>query len=1094
MLRGCAMKDSEKFDAVAGAPAAGPVRGELLQAIWDHSLDAILLTAPDGRIFAANPAACCLFDRTEKEICQLGRNGLLDLSDPELAAALVERERMGQARRELMFVRADGSRFWGEVTSSVFTDHDGQQRTSMIIRDSTERRRAAELIRDQAVFPMLNPGPVLRVEADGTISMTNPAAVTAGLATGANFQQAFPATSAVALAACIREGTQFVFEAVLGDKIFHFTCVGEPAHQRALLYGADITARQRAEDALRESERQYRDLFEYMFSGFVLMEVLFDANGQPVDHRLLQANAEFDRMTGLKRAEEIGRTGATLGFQWPPEVAQQYYRVALGGAPLQGERFNASLQRYYDRRIFSPRHGQFAMIFSDITARKLAEAALQKSAEKFRTIFKSSPSAIGINRASDGVYLDVNEAFARLVGYTREEIIGHSSVELQLWQSSNRAAVMQEVLAKKRCPAVEIQGRSKNGEVRDLIASIELVELDGEECMVGILTDITERRRAEEALRRSEKKFHAIFDLAPVGISLLDAERRITDLNPALEKITQLSKAELQAGAHQRRQYLRADGSPLPLEEWPSTRAIRDKRSVLNEEIGIVLEDGHAVWTQFSAAPLDLPEASAVVITQDIGARKQAELALKENEQRLRVGLELANIAVFNQDLKLRYTWMYQPQLGYTVQEVLGKTDYDLLPRAAAEQSAAAKREALAKNAVVQRELRVDWKDGPKIYVLMVEPLRNAAGVVTGLTGATLDVTERRRTAAALRESEERLQLVMEATHDGLWDWNLRTGQAYLSPRYYEMTGYAPGEITPDLNFYKRVVHPDDFPRLWQTMDAHLQGQTEQSVCDYRMLRKDGTILWVLGRGRVVERAANGAPLRMAGTITDITARKAAEDALAQSQAAREEERQQLARRVHDELGHSYTDLKLDLSWLDRRLAERKLTRASGARKKIATMIQRVEADLNIARTISTDLRPAVLDTLGLAAALEWAAQQFEQRNRIACKLDLPADMPTLGAGRAAALFRAFQEILTNVSRHAAATIVHVRLTADASAVTLAVNDNGRGITSEQRDDPRALGLLGLRERALEFGGTVEIAGAPGAGTTVCIHLPLEST
>lgn len=136
----------------------------------------------------------------------------------------------------------------------------------------------------------------------------------------------------------------------------------------------------------------------------------------------------------------------------------------------------------------------------------------------------------------------------------------------------------------------------------------------------------------------------------------------------------------------------------------------------------------------------------------------------------------------------------------------------------------------------------------------------------------------------ALVESEQRLQLALSATSDGLWDWDIQTDLAYLSPRYYEMSGYQAGDIVPNWAFFKRLVHPDDLPQVLAAMDDHLCGRTEQSVFEYRMNVKDGSIKWMLGRGRVVARDAAGAALRMAGTITDITQRKQAEMALRDSE------------------------------------------------------------------------------------------------------------------------------------------------------------------------------------------------------------------
>ncbi|MEI6558115.1 MAG: PAS domain-containing protein [Rhodospirillaceae bacterium] len=133
---------------------------------------------------------------------------------------------------------------------------------------------------------------------------------------------------------------------------------------------------------------------------------------------------------------------------------------------------------------------------------------------------------------------------------------------------------------------------------------------------------------------------------------------------------------------------------------------------------------------------------------------------------------------------------------------------------------------------------------------------------------------------AQLRVSEERLQLALDATDDGLWDWDLRRDVAYLTPRYYEMIGYRPDEVTPDLELFKRTVHPEDLSRVMAALEAHLRGETPACEFDYRLITGSGDVRWMRGRGRVVERDHDGAPLRMVGTISDIGMRKSAETAL----------------------------------------------------------------------------------------------------------------------------------------------------------------------------------------------------------------------
>ena len=189
--------------------------------------------------------------------------------------------------------------------------------------------------------------------------------------------------------------------------------------------------------------------------------------------------------------------------------------------------------------------------------------------------------------------------------------------------------------------------------------------------------------------------------------------------------------------------------------------------------------------------------------------------------------------------------------------------------------------QAIAEKQPYQIQHRVKRADGAERIVLEIGKLKfDGHGRPQRMLAAVQDITERITAENKLRESEERLQLALGASNDGLWDWDLRSGLAYLTPRYYEMTGYSPDEVTPDLEFFKRIVHPDDLARVLATMEAHLQGDSPISEFDYRLVTASGQIKWMSGKGRVVRRDADGVPLRMIGTVTDISARKDVEEAL----------------------------------------------------------------------------------------------------------------------------------------------------------------------------------------------------------------------
>lgn len=230
----------------------------------------------------------------------------------------------------------------------------------------------------------------------------------------------------------------------------------------------------------------------------------------------------------------------------------------------------------------------------------------------------------------------------------------------------------------------------------------------------------------------------------------------------------------------------------------------------------------------------------------------------------------------------------------------------------------------------------------------------------------------------------------------------------------------------------------------------------------------------------------------------DITERKKAEEELKQSreqlrslaarlQQVREEERASLARAIHDELSGALTALKMELSLVPSRVTQelqQLLTQnTSSISEHIVSTLERV-------RTIASELRPAVLDHLGLIAAIEWESQQFQHRSGVQCETSLPEQEIPLDRERSTAVFRILQEALTNIALHAHASKVTVNVKREDGSLILEVKDNGKGIQQSEIFHVKSLGLLGMRERALAFGGEVQISGAPGQGTLVRLRMP----
>ena len=240
-------------------------------------------------------------------------------------------------------------------------------------------------------------------------------------------------------------------------------------------------------------------------------------------------------------------------------------------------------------------------------------------------------------------------------------------------------------------------------------------------------------------------------------------------------------------------------------------------------------------------------------------------------------------------------------------------------------------------------------------------------------------------------------------------------------------------------------------------------------------------------------------PGKMVSLFIDISGRKRAEEELRSSreqmrnlstylQSVREKERTHISREIHDELGQALTALKMDLSWLGNRLPEEQ----KSLLEKTKTMEKLIDMTIHSVQRISAELRPGVLDDLGLMAAIEWQVEEFKNRTGIKCEVSLEPEDIILDRERSTTIFRILQETLTNVVRHSKATRIKVSLKEKAGNLVLKVRDNGKGITEKQISNPKSVGLIGIRERAHFWGGKVKISGVKDKGTIVTVSVPLN--
>ncbi len=500
---------------------------ERYRQLFENSMDAILLTAPDGSIFAANPAACRMFDHSEAEIIRLGRSGIMDTSDPRLEQALAERARRGSFHGELTFLRSDGAKFPGEITTSLFKNREGQERTSMIIRDITERKRAEEVLNQWAhIFEHAQWGVAVSSADEKTLAMINPA-----------------------------------FASIHGYSVEELT-------------GKPITAVY-TPDSLAELPKHIRIAHEKGHHTFESNHLRKDGSAFPV---LMDVTAVKD------------------------EQGQLAYRVVN---------------------------------CQDISELKQAERRLQESEMRFMKAFHVSPVGINMFSLTDNRSIDVNDAFLQVAGYSRQEVVGHSAAELGLFVEPETRNVWMKSLAEHGIARnLETKIRRKSGEIRDVLASIVVTEINGDMTGLVVMTDITDHKLAEMALKESEERYRQLLDVSPVGIAV-HCEGKLVFANPAGARILGARSSEEVVGKSIL-EIVHPDNQAIARDRIQ--RMLAGEQGLYPTEDRYLRLDGSEVPVQVFAAPLTYEGKPAVqVIVQDISERKLAEIQIQTLNERLQL-------------------------------------------------------------------------------------------------------------------------------------------------------------------------------------------------------------------------------------------------------------------------------------------------------------------------------------------------------------------------------------------------------------------------------------------------------------------------
>ncbi len=615
------------------------------------------------------------------------------------------------------------------------------------------------------------------------------------------------------------------------------------------------------------------------------------------------------------------------------------------------------------------------------------------------------------------------------------------------------------------------------------------------------------RKRLEETLREQTRFLQSVLNSMTDGVVMADETGTFRVWNPAAERILGSGPAKLKIGQWSEHYalFLPDRVTPYPPKDVPLAKAIRGA-SVTNDLI-FFRPSAHAegLWLDVSARPLRDESGQlkgGVVVFRDITAAKRTDEALRDSETRFRAIMDNSPALIFIKDLEGRYLQanrQFETVARLSQQDLVGKTDDQVFPADQAHAYRENDRSVLEADAPMWFEESALHDDGLHTSIVVKFPLRNAQGQCYALCGIATDITDRKRAEETRQRLAKDKLLLLESTGEGIYGIDAAGRCTFINSAAARMLGYLPEELLgKDMHecihchFPDRTLYPRERCHIHETLTSGKGCKIDDEV----YWRKDGSAFQVeYSSFPVIEHEhITGAVV----VFLDITERKQAEQQLtlshdqlrnlsARLELVREEERIRIAREIHDELGQELTGMKLELSSLSDQMHAASPTQ----RKKLHSLSTLVDTAIQSVQRIATELRPVVLDQLGLIPAIEWQTHEFQTRTGIQCTLDIYLRTVALSHAGSNAMFRIFQEILTNVARHAEATAVTITLQEQAGSLVLEVRDNGRGVTESELSDPHSLGLVGMRERALLLGGETILTGTPQGGTTVKVRIPL---
>jgi len=1083
---------------------------EKYRTVVELSPDGVAI-ASKGRHVFANQSLAKIFGVSDPD--ELLGKPVMDYIHPDYRE--IARERIGeQSKRRIpaplieeKMIRADGTVIHAEVAAAPL-EYEGEQAILAVIRDVTERKRAEEALREseeryRTLVDNIELG-INLIDSDHTILMVNAQMgerfkKPLGDLIGKKCFREFEKRDAVcphcpgAQTMATGKPAEVETEGVRDDgsrfdvRLQTFPVFGQVGEVSAFIEIAeDITERKRMGEALQKTNETLQAILE--FAPLPIFTLDIEGNVGSI------WNTAAEEILGWKKEEVLSKPYPAV----PRGKEEEFINnVRLGFKGVRGiearrQRRDGSL---IDYSIYTaPLHDSqghttvTVAILLDITEQKKAEEALRESEEKYRSLVESSADSIYLVDR-DCTYLFMNKKHRSRFGLKNSQVIGRAYGEFHSpEETEDFTQKVEKVFKTGKSLSYEYRSERDDRYFIRTLSPVKSLE-DGKPTAATLISkDITDLKRAEEMLREREAFNFALFHYNPVETIVVDLEGKVTGFNFAKEK----------------------SGDRLPHIGDLMYKDYAGKHEIdMRAELMVCIKSGKAkafperrYGDRYLAITISPFSQGALIISEDISERKRAAELLQMERDTFFSVLKKApyGVVLIDKDEKGIFSNVeFTAITGYTLKDVSILKDWfrqaypdkkyrDVVINTLRRDTEEADSDRLYQNKFQRaffRTFTVICKDGTVKEIEFRPTVLEDGSTIIMLA----DITERKRMHDLLEAAATEWRTTFDAIGDAVC---LLDQQGRIKRCNNAMLGMLekPFSEIVDRTCWEVLYGVPKLPKKYPVarMQKTRRRETELFLKDNHWFNVAVDPL-LDGEGNVV-----GA----VHIMSDITDRILAEEELQNSreqlrnlstylESVREQERTVIAREIHDELAQALTAFKMDLSWLDNRLPQDQKPLSA----KTKSMHSLIDTTIKTVKRISAELRPGILDDLGLVAAIEWQAEEFQDRTGIPCHVTSDFVDMVVDHDRSTAIFRIFQETLTNVARHARATRVRVSLKEKKGVLTLSVRDNGIGITEKQIADSKAFGLIGMRERVHPWGGKVSIKGEGGKGTRVNVSVPV---